>query len=336
MQHLGRRQMQKPLALSEQLDLVSAIYRQLGPQICRATALPMLLAYFGLVAMQILVLPQLSFTNVRAGAGWQEQGTDIFVRILAGPIVGVPLVLLAMGYVQSVVGLITTQHLLGQTISPVRAQARTLERLKVLLGSVLAIMCMSSSIPIIGALLLVTGASVENQTSGEVASVLAMILLVASIVWVPGSLNNQALVPMISVCENLNVRETFARNKLLLSKFVINKVTVHGSGRELFGQVWAIFFLIAIITGVGFSSFVGMFSIAEESGKILGYGSAAVIIKAFLNMLPWFLALWCAITLWSVACAVVYFDRRMRIEGLDIELLAKEARYSANTADFLV
>ena len=48
------------------------------------------------------------------------------------------------------------------------------------------------------------------------------------------------------------------------------------------------------------------------------------IVEGVLALVPYFLSLWVVIPVWAVTVTIIYFERRVRLEGYDIEALAAD------------
>jgi hypothetical protein len=58
-------------------------------------------------------------------------------------------------------------------------------------------------------------------------------------------------------------------------------------------------------------------------GLIGGWPFSPVLVEA-LGVLPYFLVIWTLMPLWAIATTIIYYDRRIRLEGYDIEALAED------------
>lgn len=330
-----RRQMSQPSSTAEQLDAITYIARCLGSLFIRSTAGPMVIAYLTILVLQNAFLP--AIFSVDAGRTSPiDQISQVTSSVIAALLFGLPLMLGSLAYAQSLIALLTTQFLLGETPSLPKAQGIVLDRWKLITKCQLLLAARSLVMPFICLVLFAVGSFGEDSTLTGVSSTLAMFTLLLSIVWVPSIATHNALVPIIAVTEDVTARQSFKRNSELLSQVKIGSVVVHRSGKELMGQIWALIFLLAVVSGFGYGSLLSMFDIAVEAQRIFQSEGSGAIVRSIITMIPWFLALWCAVCIWSVAIAVVYFDRRIRLEGLDIDLLAKEANHRTRGSDFLV
>ena len=48
------------------------------------------------------------------------------------------------------------------------------------------------------------------------------------------------------------------------------------------------------------------------------------IVEGVVGLLPYFLSLWVTIPVWAVTVTIIYYERRVRLEGYDIEALAQD------------
>ena len=94
-----------------------------------------------------------------------------------------------------------------------------------------------------------------------------------------------------------------------------------------YGNAWAILFLFGFLILFVYG---GIYITLDTLG-IPGHLSSWLSNSPFhdlgvqtLNSLPWFLTLWTLVPVWCTSATLLYYDRRTRAEGYDIEMLAKD------------
>lgn len=295
----------------------------------------MVIAYLTILVLQTAFLPAI-FSVDEGRTSPIDQISQVTSSVVAALVFGLPLMLGSLAYAQSLIALLTTQFLLGETPSLPKAQGIVLDRWKLIAKSQLLLAARALVMPFICLVLFAVGSFGEDSALSGVSSTLAVLTLLLSIAWVPSIATHNALVPVIAVTEDITARKIFKRNSELLSQVKIGNVVVHRSGKELMGQIWGTIFLLAVVSGFGYGALLSLFDISTEAQRMFQNDGTSAIVRSVITMIPWFLALWCGVCIWSVAIAVVYFDRRIRLEGLDIDLLAKEANHRTRGSDFLV
>jgi hypothetical protein len=128
-----------------------------------------------------------------------------------------------------------------------------------------------------------------------------------------------ALAPAAMVLEGASVGQAVRR-----SVHLMRRDRVHGSGG---GTIWLLFVLLVLLYllmqfGVG-GSLEAVGYPETVRGWISGLPLSGVIVEA-LALLPTFVVIWTLVPLWSAATTILYYDRRIRLEGYDIEALAEE------------
>jgi len=64
--------------------------------------------------------------------------------------------------------------------------------------------------------------------------------------------------------------------------------------------------------------------IAEQSRSLADWPYVGVILQKVLELFPLFLAIWIIIPVWCTTTTLLYYERRIRLEGYDILALAQE------------
>jgi hypothetical protein len=88
----------------------------------------------------------------------------------------------------------------------------------------------------------------------------------------------------------------------------------------------ALLVLVVIVIGISFAVTVPL-NLLTESGPFQHWVGTSVygsIVRSTLAALPYYIVLWLMTPFWATFCTVLYFDRRVRIEGFDIRMLAKD------------
>ena len=76
-----------------------------------------------------------------------------------------------------------------------------------------------------------------------------------------------------------------------------------------------------------------MAGVIEWAESIGGRSIAMAVLVEGSSALPSFLALWLLVPFLSCSLVTIYFDRRIRIEGFDIETMARDVLEGTEKAD---
>ncbi|MFZ4508290.1 MAG: hypothetical protein ACOYON_11410, partial [Fimbriimonas sp.] len=140
------------------------------------------------------------------------------------------------------------------------------------------------------------------------------------LLWFLWSVGTYAVCPQIAVLEGANVRQTLKRSRELLQMQV-----PHQSGQGAIWAVYGVLFLLTVAMWLGTAAAFEVLHVHAMVEEALRGSGVEVIASTALDLLPPFFAIWTLVPLGALAITMVYFDRRIRLEGLDIELLARNA-----------
>jgi hypothetical protein len=128
-----------------------------------------------------------------------------------------------------------------------------------------------------------------------------------------------AIAPQVMTLEGLKPGASARRSKQLL-----RAQGVHPSG---YGSVWTLYSLLALLllfVAGGISGCLSLVGFPENVKGLLSNIPFSPVLVELLSLLPTFLVLWTLMPLWAIATTIIYYDRRIRLEGYDIEALAED------------
>jgi hypothetical protein len=158
----------------------------------------------------------------------------------------------------------------------------------------------------------------ENVAAGLVALFAILGFFVGGVIFLV-VVSRHALAAPVTVIEGVGPRAAGKRSVALM----------RGKGPIIsgYGHVWALyivlFFLsLLIAAGLwGFLSMIGFETRIAASLDNLPYGG--VVAKA-VGLVPLFLWVWTLVPVWATTVAIIYYERRIRLEGYDIAALAAD------------
>jgi hypothetical protein len=68
----------------------------------------------------------------------------------------------------------------------------------------------------------------------------------------------------------------------------------------------------------------------------LGRSWMKTVVIAGVDLLPYYLAIWTLIPVWATTLTVIYYERRIRLEGFDIEAMASQIKTDDRASRFNV
>ncbi|MBS1705955.1 MAG: hypothetical protein JST40_08780 [Armatimonadetes bacterium] len=316
-----RRLALRPMMASEITDMGFLVMRELGLRLLRLVAVPTLLAYAVFVYFGAFVLPGFTATS-DPGNKAREIGEILLTGALT-VFVGVPLIIIAVAYSSGIVTHITLRHLLGEPSTDRDATRMASRNLGKMLGA-LAITSSGALIPAVLAVLLLLASAFSPEGTrlwDALAGYLGVAAFLMTFLVFPYVATRTALAPSVIVEEGLGARAASKRSSFLLAK---NWDRV--SGYDVFGSVWVLCFILFLFLGAGLRAFLALFEVPVYAQELFHSPKVARIISSLVEMVPGYLVLLVLIPIWCVICAIVYVDRRIRLEGLDIEVLSRDAK----------
>lgn len=309
------------MTTSEMIDLALRVYRNLGWTILKASALPTLFSLGGFAFLLFYVGPNLFNTDV--GTSTNQQILEAMFLIVVGLVVAVPLVLLGVSLITSFVAPLVADFVLGNVPNARAAQMAQIRTSGRMMMVSLREGLLSSSGGIVAGLILGLGAFMNQvMPPGDVTPALVVAIgffaLMIGAVFPLVFASFDALVAPAAALENLGAKAASKRSRELMKN---NRI--HGSGYEAVWSVYGLLILIAIAIGGGAGTFTGVIDLAGWIDKA-DIGPWAMLTDAALMLLPWFLIIWICVPVWATTVTILYFERRVRLEGYDIETLAAD------------
>lgn len=321
------------MSTTEILDVSVRIYRLLGWSMLKITLVPTILCLAAWVFGTTYVLPLLVSTqnanNVNAQIGEAAMSFGLLF------LVGFPLFLIGLSISTCLISQLTSDYMIGNVPSPEAAWRAVRRSMK----SVFLVTLREFGLALSGAiaasiLLLMSG--LISQGPGQADLVAAITLLAGIIGYGVGTLiflwvvSIHAITTPIAVLEGLRPGEASKRSKMLLKPVV----GLHPSGSNAVWNLYALMFFLVLVIGVGLGSVIGQTGVLDFlTTEFANVPFAGILIKA-IGMIPDFLMLWIVIPVWATTITIIYYERRIRLEGYDIEALAGDVWRSDRQSRF--
>lgn len=163
----------------------------------------------------------------------------------------------------------------------------------------------------------------DRFPSGSVAPVLLVMVavfgLLAGLFVLPWVMARHALAPAAIVLEGLRPGIAVKRSLELMKG---TPWTPSGYGVVVMLYLVEVLLLVLIWIGAGTS--LGLLGVAEQSRTLSDWPIVGVFLEKALELFPLFLAIWIIIPVWCTTTTLLYYERRIRLEGYDILALAQE------------
>jgi hypothetical protein len=309
------------MQMAEMFDLSLRVYRTLGWRILAASIVPTLFSLAGVAFLFQYVLPGFFTTN----QGTKESGQvmEAAMNMLLGVFVAGPLMLIGIALATTYIAPLVSDfmHGLPPDLNAAR-QAQWKNAPRMLWLSIRESLIGASGVVVGGLFLFLSYASTfvtapDNVISGLVL-VLGIVALCGGAIVILYVVSIHAIVAPISSLEGVTAKIAGKRSKELMKSR-----PYQGSGYE---SIWALYMLIlvlALILGLGTAMGLGALGVTNWAGA-LNLRQLRPVVEGAADLLPYFLSLWVIIPVWAVTVTIVYFERRVRLEGYDIEALAAD------------
>ena len=326
-----RRGKLRPMNSSELSDVAVSVYQQLGGTILRHTAVPTIFCLAAVVFITTYVLPSFGVTSHPDDVKAQIGEAVSFLAI--GVAVGTPLFIIGLGYSSAFITGVVSDFMTGGIPDSREAAQSGRKNLPRLCGLIVFQTLSAGSILIISGLLFLASAmfTMSSDSLGATTATtgLGFLALIVGAVAVPLVLSRQILAVPIMVRENLGARDVLKRCKELLKAY--------GNQPSGYSHAGSIFFLTALI-GLfvlgGLSFCFGALDLRSHFSAWLAGSPFLDYVLQAVEYLPMFFALWLTIPIWASSATILYYERRARLEGYDIEALAADVLQHAKQNRF--
>lgn len=314
---------------AELIEDAVSIYQSYGTRLLSGTAGSTVVAAAAVTFANLFLFPSLFMTS--SPESTQIQASEVAFAFLITLLFATPVFASGISYSSALVAQMTADFVHGQVPDLPAAERRA--KSKVLPLMVLGVRQMPLLLIgfIAGMGMLFASASIEQQwpdASGMIAG-LGFVAIGLSSVTVPVALCRMALAPPAVVFEDARAKQALKRSVELLKGQ--GKLT-NGYG-ALFGTL-GILVVLGLIGNAGLAGLVGLFGLSEKVSGFFSWLWNSQLWEVLSSLTYWFLTLWFVVPIWCVTTTLLYFERRARVEGHDIEVLAANARRGATQARF--
>jgi hypothetical protein len=311
---------------AEIVDLSIKVYQRMAAVFIRESLIPAFLALIGLAFVVEWTLP--SLTETRSGSDFTAQIVEFCFNLVLGLAVGGPLILMGGGYLVATVVILSAEYLTGNPVDPkiARDHARNVWKQTIATSGLILFRSLSGILASVAVMAIGGWLStlVGDRDGGVYAvAIIGIFGMVLGGIWFLSCMVRYALAIPVSVLENVPAKVALRRSAEL-QKGQSRLMSGATATWNLVGTVLLGALLIA--TGAGIAeSVTGAGQWVNQISELLPFGP---VWRLAGELLPSFIAV--LLLLPAVACGitVIYFERRVRLEGFDIDALASHVSVS--------
>lgn len=329
---LNRRARLRTMTSTEIIDTAIKIYQQLGWTFLKATVVPALFVVAAFAFVIDYVVPSLFSTS--DASNLSTQFGEVAVAVGLAILVGGPLVIVGVSTTTAIIAQLVSDFMLGN-VPNIDASIRTARKTALTLIRVHFWEFLLACSGLIGGFGLSILSSQLDQVTDQsnvvagVTAAVAMFSLSASGLIFLIVISRHALSAPVAVIEGRKPREASKRSIALLK----------GSGPipSGYGNVWFLYlviFLLTILVGIGLSSFLALVGFENQLAAVIDNLPFGALMLKGLTLVPIYLWVWTIVPVWATTITIIYYERRIRLEGYDIEALAADVWRNDRQARF--
>lgn len=319
---LDRRQFLRPMTSSEKLERAARIYQLSARRILAQTLLPSLFCFVSMIFGGAYLLP--SFFVIIGGDKLTDDLSRVGIAALLTLFLAIPLFMFGLGQCFATAVSETNDYITGDRL-PGEPQVTKLDIPNPWkFTSILSIAALESFLPIFAAsLCFILGALVQNTAPDSILpgflGVIGFLIAMASFVITPILFFRNCLIPVVAVLEKGDSKTIRSRGRYLAKA----KGNITGVAESMIHGLIVFLFVgggLFAMLQIAFSIILGMGAIENWLGSVI-FGD---LLKSAGQMLPLYAIIWLLTPFWAALCTVNYYDRRIKLEGFDIRMLAKD------------
>ena len=331
MRSVDRRRLLTPRNTGEILDLATRLYQRLALPLLRLTFPPMLFCFLGLIFFQGFVLPGLWGTS--NPDNYSAQVGEVAIAFAVWLLVALPVFAVGLGYATALSGRLVSGYILSQEVdlkeAVESAKAGAITTAKLLFRIVMratAVLIFAGAMLMFSAYMESSGG--QSDAALNFATFLAVVAFIGGIIAAPIMINIDGLAPAVAIVEGVSSKTALRRSRLLIRR----RRHIPDGYPALF-LTWIICLFMWGLLYVGIDLVLMLAGVTGWVESLGGRSITMAILVEGLSALPSFLALWLLVPFLSCSFVTIYFDRRIKIEGFDIETMARDVLEGTEEAD---
>lgn len=297
----------------------------------RATFWPSLALSGTWVFLQRYVFPGL--TSTKQETNIMGQVAESSGTILVAALVGLPLATFGFAACQSLAAIFTHSALLGRLADPRELRERAWNRAPAAFAIALTIALRSTVGLLVALVTLIAGAVTtantrDDNAAGGILAAIGVIGLIGGFFVMLWMLSDLAFAIPAAAVEGVDGKVARLRAKELMTG-ALGHPPALGAVWGVYGSSLVVWLAAFAGVGIGWEG-LGIGDMLKSAVTSLPLGA---LWTGAVDAVPTVIIVWLIQAFACTALAVQYVERRVRIEGLDIEALAEEARHAARALD---
>ena len=318
---VGRRARLRPMQLGELFDLSMRVYRVLGWRILAASAVPTVFSLAGFAFLLQYVMP--GFASTTQGTSQQGQVAEAAINMLLGIFVAGPLILIGISMATTYIAPLVSNFMHGLPPDYKAAQQAQWKSAPRMLWVSIRESLIAACGVLIGGLLLflswiLSKVTATNDSTAGVVLGIGWLAIVLGCLWTLVVVSVHALVAPVASLENASASDASKRSRGLMKSR-----PYQGSGYDSVWSLYGLILMLSLALYFGAAALNNLIGVTDWAGALDLRAFRPVILGA-ANLAPIFVTLWVTVPVWAVTVTIIYFERRVRLEGYDIEALAAD------------
>lgn len=321
----------RPMTTNEMADAAIRAYRALGGPCLRLTAVPALFATAAIYFLISYVLPLMTQTSDASNLNVQVGEAIVILGLAVG--VALPLVIFSLAFSSALVTALVADFMVGNLPDPDSSRNLALKNIvRIFIFGVREAILGSGGL-VLGALLLMVSALVGGSDTsndfGGLISILGVLGITVGLIILPLVYGFESLAIPAMMVENVGVKAGAKRSRHLMKS---NLRQPGGFGYVL--NALATVFLLLLFLGAGFVAAFGLIASTEAGSAAVAPLNGNPLVDALWDIIPTFLTIWLLVPVWATMTTILYFERRVRLEGYDIETLGRDVGHVVKSNRF--
>ncbi len=319
------------MTTNEMADAAIRAYRALGGPCLRLTAVPALFATAAVYFLFSYVLPMMTQTSDANNLKVQVGEAILILALAIG--VALPLVIFALAFSSALVTALVADFMVGNLPDPDSSRNLALKNIVRIFFFGIREAILGSGGLILGSLLLMSsalvgGADTSNDFGGLI-SILGVLGITVGFIMLPLVYGFESLAIPAMMVEGIGVKAGAKRSRTLMK----SSFRQPGGFGYVINALATLFFLLLFL-GAGFFATIGLLSSFEAGSAALEPLQRNPLYSAVFAIVPTFLTIWLLVPVWATMTTILYFERRVRLEGYDIETLGRDVGHVVKSNRF--
>ena len=326
MRSIDRRANLRPLTSSEVLDIGTHVYRRIALSVLPRTFAPSMLCAAAIAFSTTFI--QTNLFRTTTGSSSATQFAEAALAVMLTILVGGPLFIVGVANATGPVIKLASDCMLGNEPNLKEADQAGASKVSSLTWVMFGVILRTLWAPLGGLLLLAFSVFADSLPGwanlfGALPAILGLFAIAASLLIVPIVIHKTALAPVLSVIEGITGKHAIKRAASLMAT---DKTLTSTAGATFSFLLLAGVLYLSISIGV--SIVFNFLSLGQMLTTLSPGPWAHALITGLVKAFPYWLALWVILPFWGSVITTLYYDRRVRLEGFDIQVLSEDITHA--------